>query len=245
VTRSGDAGAGNRWPEVWARRRLDSSKGSLVAQLLAADGFDTGYGDIAESHWVDFLSDWATQLNITPDSSVFEVGCGSGAFLYEMHRRGCDVAGLDQSAALVDIARATMPDGHFEAADLPELPRADVVTSFSVFGYFPSLAYAEAVVRRMVAKAKTGVAIFDLPDSARRDDALAERIAPAGGPDNYAARYEGLAHLYYSREWIEQVLRSARLEGVRTADQDLPAYRNGQYRFNAWGFRAVADADRR
>jgi len=31
------------WKEVWEARHLDRIRGSVLAQLLAADGFDTGY----------------------------------------------------------------------------------------------------------------------------------------------------------------------------------------------------------
>jgi SAM-dependent methyltransferase len=230
---------GDPWAQVWARRSVDLSRRSQIAQLLAADGYDTGFGDVQESDWVQGVRGWANQLGISSGSSVYEVGCGAGAFLYELDRQGCRVGGLDQSPALVNIARTVMPDGHFEvasAAELAPVPAADAVVSFSVFFYFPSLGYARHVIDRMVAKATLAVAILDLPDAARREEALAERVAAAGGPEAYAARYDGLDHLYYSRDWVKQALGSAGVSDVQTADQSLPGYRNGRFRFNAWGF---------
>jgi SAM-dependent methyltransferase len=242
---TGQAGAMDegRWSEVWANRQLDPSKGSVTAQLLAADGFDTGFGNVAEAHWTAYVDQWTAAMEITPETSVFEVGCGAGAFLYEMHRRGCHVGGIDQSSALIEIAKSVMPDGRFEVADAAELslePRTDIVVSSAVFLYFPSLEYASAVLRRMATRAERGVLILDLPDLARRDAAMAHRIATVGGQQAYEERYRGLDHLYFSRNWVEETLTSCGLVEVRTADQNLAGYANGEFRFNAWGFHPPA-----
>ena len=228
------------WREVWSRRQLDPSRGSVQAQLLAADGFDTGFGDIETESWQQFVRYWTAKLNASAGTCVFEVGCGAGAFLYEMHRLGCQVGGIDQATALVDIARNAIPGGTFEVADAADLPLApaDVVVSFSVFQYFPSLAYARTVLERMAMKARGAVAVFDLPDIARREEALTVRIDSAGGSEAYSDRYQGLDHLHYGRDWIEDALRACGLTHVATADQNLPQYANGRFRFNAWGFTA-------
>jgi SAM-dependent methyltransferase len=228
------------WRDVWSRRQLDPSRGNLQAQLLAADGFDTGFGDIETESWQQFVRYWAAKLDAGAGTCVFEVGCGAGAFLYGMHRLGCQVGGIDQAPALVDIARNAIPGGRFEVADAADLPLApaDVVVSFSVFQYFPSLVYARTVLERMAVKARGAVAVFDLPDIASREEALTVRIASAGSPEAYRDRYQGLEHLHYGRDWVEDALRSCGLTHVRTADQNLPRYANGSFRFNAWGFTA-------
>ena len=231
------------WREIWAGRRLDPQRGSVLAQLLAADGFDTGFGDVIEENWVAYVRGWAAELGLGPGTSVFEVGCGSGAFLYELRRLGCSVAGLDQSESLVAVARSVLPDAAFSVADaagVPTEPQADVVISVGVFCYFPSLDYAEKVIERMAAKAGRAVLLVDLPDLARRGAALAHRVATVGGPDAYAARYEDLDHLYFARDWVADKLRSVGFDEVHTADQDLADYSNAAFRFNAWGRRAGA-----
>ncbi len=198
---------------------------------------------MGDQHWVDYVRRWAAELDLGRRTSVFEVGCGAGAFLYELDRLGCQVGGADQSASLVDIAGSVLPDATFlvaDAAEVPIDPPADVVVSVGVFCYFPSLGYAETVLERMVAKARRAVLVVDIPNLARRDAALAHRVASLGGPDAYAARYQGLDHLYYSREWVADALGRAGLNPVRTADQDLAGYPNGAFRFNAWGWRAGA-----
>ena len=232
--------ADSGWKSVWEARRLAPSGGSMLSRLLVADGYDSGFAKFDEMSWIDFVGRRATDLGVESGMSVFEVGCGAGAFLYELRRAGCVVSGIDYSESLVDIARSVMPDSDFEvreAAQLEDRPPADVVLACSVFAYFPSLEYASRVIERMVAKADRAVAILDVPDRALEQAARAYRRGVSGGDENYAARYEGLEHCYYDRDWLTEALRGLRLTGVHVADQDLTHDGNAPFRFNAWGFK--------
>jgi len=229
----------HNWNDIWAGRRLDPTLGSRLAQLLAIDGYDTPFATVSEETWTAHVAGWAETLGLIEGSSVFEIGCGAGAFLYPLAGLGCRVGGLDRSPALVDVARAVLPDGVFlvtEAAEMELQPTVDVVVSCAAFLYFPSLEYASQVIERAARKARRAVLVLDLPDAACRDAALAHRVASLGGEEAYQARYSGLDHLYYSREWFEEALRSAGLGRVQVADQNLAGYVNGRFRFNAWGF---------
>jgi len=229
----------SNWDEVWAVRRLDASRGTLLEQLLAADGFDTGFGSVTAQAWAAAVHRRAHELAIGPGTSVFEVGCGAGAFLYELRALGCAVGGIDSSPALIEIARRALPDGGFDVCDAARLarePAADFVVSSGVFLYFPSLAYARGVIDAMVSKAARAVAILDVPDLSTREAAIAERHAAVGGEAVYRERYAGLDHLYYDRGWVRHALQGAGLTAVTIVDQDIPGYANGRYRFNAWGF---------
>jgi SAM-dependent methyltransferase len=222
------------WRQVWAARALDPSKGSTLAQLMAADGLDTGFGNVSEDAWREFVRRQAASLGLGAGSTVFEVGCGSGAFLYELNALGCAVAGLDQSPALVEYARAAIPRGDFVVADasaLADTPPADVVLSWGVFLYFPSLEYARTVLERMVRKATCAVAIYDLPDAARREEALAFRRGSLG-PEKYDRKYAGLDHLYFDRDALAAELRRLGLVDVRVEDQRIDGYANAAFRFN-------------
>lgn len=229
----------NRWKSVWDSRRLDPSRGTLLAQLMAADGLDTGFGDVDEAPWREFVRGFANRFALQSDDRVFEVGCGAGAFLLDLHERGVAVAGADQSAALVEFARGAMPTGRFtvaEAAAFEVTEPFDVVVSCGVFLYFESHDYARAVVRRMAQAATRGVAVLDVPDRAIEAEALAYRRA-SFGPEEYARRYAGLDHLYYDRRWLAGVLEECGLSNVRTESQDISGYENGKFRFNAYGFK--------
>lgn len=228
------------WREIWARRELDPALASTLAQLMKADGVNGEFGGIAEDAWRDFVRRIASALELEPGTSVFEVGCGAGAFLYELYGIGCEVAGSDQSAALVSYGRRAMPHGCFkvsEATSIDPAERHDVVVSCGVFHYFPSLDYACAVIARMTAKARRAIAILDVPDLARREQALALRRG-ALGEAAYEQKYRGLDHLYYDRGWLEEVARGCGLARTRIEDQAIPGYESGAHRFNAFGWKA-------
>jgi trans-aconitate methyltransferase len=206
---------------------------------MAADGLDTAFGSVGEEAWRSFVRAAAMKLNLQPETTVFEVGCGAGAFLYELDAMGCRVAGLDQSAALIDYARAAMPSGRFHVGDASTLDAtdpADVVVSCGVLLYFPTLAYAESVIRQMAAKATRAVAIFDLPDAAKYDETMAARRG-ALGEQEYRERYDGLEHLFFDRGWIADVFAACGLDHVEIGDQAIHDYGNAAFRFNAYGFK--------
>jgi trans-aconitate methyltransferase len=180
----------------------------------------------------------ANRLGLSPGMSVFEVGCGAGAFLYVLWRRGLSVAGIDRSPTLVATAANVIPPGSFEVSDAATFkvrPRVDAVVSFGVFLYFRSEPYAELVVARMRANAKRVVAVLDVPDRAKQAEAIAYRQRVAGGPQAYAKRYAGLEHRYYDRDWMAETLSAVGLVDVRVEDQSFEGYGNNPYRFNAWG----------
>ncbi len=229
----------NRWKSVWDARRLDPSRGTLLAKLMAADGLDTGFGDMAEAPWREFIRGFANVFALSSGDRVLEVGCGAGAFLLDLYEHGVEVAGIDRSLALVEIARVAMPTGRFTVAEATAFAATepfDVVVSCGVFLYFESYDYARAVIQRMARTAVRGVAILDVPDRAIEAEALAYRRA-SFGPEEYAVRYAGLDHLYYDRQWLADELEECGLSNVRTESQSIPGYANGKFRFNAYGFK--------
>ena len=205
--------------------------------LIELDGFDRGI--VTEDSWVAGVRDTARRLGLHPGDSVYEVGCGAGAFLYDLYGQGYQVGGLDRSATLLGHARQMMPGGRFtraDAADLDTGEQWDAVVAFSVFFYFPDYEYARQVIGRMGRKARKAVAILDVPDLAVRDAAEAHRAELAGGQEAYARRYAGLPHLYFDRAWVAGALEECGLSGVQADDQWFPGYDNGGYRFNVCGF---------
>jgi SAM-dependent methyltransferase len=224
------------WKDVWAARQLDRTKGSVLERLMAADGLDTGFGSVTESAWREFALRTAVQLDIDRGSRVFEVGCGAGAFLYPLYQRGCEVAGVDQSAALIGYAREAMPEGRWSVGDAEDLDpgdRYDVAAACGVFMYFPDLDYSRRVLAAMVKKAARAIAILDVPDAASKDAALDFRRGSLGEAE-YEARYKGLDHLFYDRAWMRDTLRGLGASEVWIEDQRVDGYQNARFRFNAF-----------
>lgn len=230
------------WDALWAARQPPASGigASLLRRLMDADGMDSGFARVEEPAWRAFVTRAATALELRPGESVFEVGCGAGAFVAPLREAGYAVGGIDRSPGLVELACASDLGGDFAVADASELdvtPCVDVVVSMGVFLYFRSEHYVEEVLDRMVRKARRAVAVLDLPDAATRAAALAERERLAGGPGAYAARYAGLEHRYFDRARVAEALRARGLTRVRVEDQAIDGYGNAPFRFNAWGFK--------
>lgn len=93
------------------------------------------------------------QCHVTSGTTLLDVGCGSGFALSIASDRGAIAAGLDASAALLDIARARNPDADLRLGDMNDLPwddvSFDVVTSFNAIwaGCEQAVVEAERVLR--------------------------------------------------------------------------------------------------
>ena len=82
---------------------------------------------------------------------VLDAGCGAGQMTAELAARGADVVAVDISPALIDIARARLPDAHqgrvtFHAGDMlaDQLGRFDHVVAMDSLIYYtaPDIAVA-------------------------------------------------------------------------------------------------------
>lgn len=221
----------SRWPEIWGKRAT-IAEATTLADLIRLDGFDLGAGKVDEQAWNDYVAELAKRLGTVVGDSVFEVGCGCGALLFVFCKAGHPVGGIDYSPSLIEHAQRAMPNMPFTVADANALvgTAQDFVVANSVFSYFPDPEYAQDVFARMLAMAKKGVAILDVPDLERRDAAEAARRA-ALPPGEYEDRYRGLEHRYYSREWFA-ALAARHGWQIDMAEQWLAGYGNAPYRFN-------------
>lgn len=85
---------------------------------------------------------------IGPGVRVLDCGCGAGRFARMAADYGADVAGLDASKELIEIAAELTPEGDFRVGDIEALPwpdaSFDVVTGFSSFQFASDKARALA-----------------------------------------------------------------------------------------------------
>jgi SAM-dependent methyltransferase len=229
----------NTWQEIWNQKKSGDGEASLLSRLIAADGFGSPFGRLKdERHWLDYVENAARRLGIGPQDSVYDVGCGAGAFLYPFYSKGHRVGGMDYAPNLISIARSAMPLAQLsigDAATINTEGKYSVVVSNGVFLYFPDYKYAAGVLRRMAEMAEKSIGVFDVPDLAKKKAAIAERIRTLGKAQ-YKEKYQGLDHLYFSREWFGETLG----RGFNTVvlDQDMDGYSNSRYRFNVYFQRA-------
>lgn len=204
-----------------------------LADLIEADGFNSGAGKIQVSSWLEYIQKVKQMANIKEGESIYEVGCGAGAFLYPFYGEGYQVGGCDYSHSLVEASRKVMSGMDIvncEANQFSTTAMYDIVLSNSVFQYFPDEEYAASVVEKMWRKARKAVAILDINDPAYKEEAIRIRRASLP-PGEYEVKYQGLDHLYLSRQFFDTM--ALNLGGsIQYFDQEVKGYGNNHFRYN-------------
>jgi tRNA (uracil-5-)-methyltransferase TRM9 len=108
---------------------------------------------------------WERLLPLIPRTdllSVVDVGCGNGRFGVFLRERGLNIAyhGMDNSQALLDKARAALPDSTFELRDIvdnpPDTGTYDLVVLFGVLHHIPGMAQRQAFMRVLAERVTVG-----------------------------------------------------------------------------------------
>jgi SAM-dependent methyltransferase len=225
----------NNWHSVWSKRVLPESSGTVLEKLIAMDGFDTPLGVMEEADWRNYVTRFAERSGITPADSIFEVGCGSGAFLYPFYEMGQKVSGIDFSTELVKVARSVMPLAASaleatEASVIDPAQKFDVVIANHVIHYFPGMEYAAGVLDAMFRKASKCVSVSGIPDQSLRADSESFRKGMLSD-DEYEKKYAGLPILYFQKDWFQQ-LAEANSFSCAFFEHQMPGFAQNQFRFD-------------
>jgi len=79
------------WKKIWNKaERIDKI---ILEMLIKADGFDSEAGNFNVEGWIEYIKDFYHKLNIKEDDTIFDVGCGSGAFIYPLYLNNHKVGG--------------------------------------------------------------------------------------------------------------------------------------------------------
>jgi ubiquinone/menaquinone biosynthesis C-methylase UbiE len=85
--------------------------------------------------------------------SSLDIGCGPGLAAQVLSQTIANVAGIDASAAFIDIARQRLPGRNFRVGEMETLPHPDgsfdVVAGFNAFRYATSPVNALREARRV------------------------------------------------------------------------------------------------
>ena len=224
-----------KWHSVWNKRKMLENNGTVLEKLIAMDGFDTPLGLMLESDWRVYVEKFAKRLGITSNDSLFEVGCGSGAFLYPFYEVGQKVGGIDFSLELINMAKTVMANTTnsfqaIEAAAISVLPQVDVIIANHVIHYFPDLEYSKNVFDLMLNKARKNLSISGIPDALNKEESEVFRKGMLS-QDEYEKKYDGLPILYYESNWFEML---AKKHGFNCYfyDHEMPGFAQNKFRFD-------------
>ena len=71
-------------------------------------------------------------LDALPTGQVLDAACGTGRYASYLHARGHSVTGVDQSPAMLELARVKVPHGRFVTGELTDLPLDDTSVDAAV-----------------------------------------------------------------------------------------------------------------
>jgi ubiquinone/menaquinone biosynthesis C-methylase UbiE len=122
-------------------------------------------------------------LALGPGDRLLDVGCGGGIFLKRALETGCDAVGLDHSADMVALARATS-GAHVVEGRAEELPFADgeftAVSCIVAFFFMDDPVGVLREMKRVLEPGSGRLAIFTTPPEARGTPAAPYPLATRG-----------------------------------------------------------------
>lgn len=221
----------DKWKEIWNKNERVNK--IILESLIKADGFDSGAGNFTVDDWIKYTNEFYNKIEISTTDSIYDVGCGSGAFVYPLYLKNHKVGGIDYSTTLIELANIIIHNSDFineEAIYMNSSEKYDIIVSHSVFHYFKDLEYAKNVIKKMLDKSKKKIAIFDINDASKKDEYHRIRIEDMTQIE-YEKKYLGLEHMFYSKKWFKDLAKELNLKIV-IFDQSFENYINFTLRFN-------------
>jgi len=183
----------------------------MAETIDEAVGSATTQGDLWSERardWADVLEGWngwgldayrniLERVTVQRGTKLLDMGCGAGRFSRIAADRGARVAGIDATAAFIEIARERVRGGDFRVGDLEQLPWTDdsfdVVTGFNSFIFAANVGSALREAMR-VARPGGSVAItaFGRPDRCESTRVFGSvgQLLPAQSEDDGPALHE-------------------------------------------------------
>ena len=156
----------NNWEKIWNNRDISKTikYKNVLEKLMYANGHIGKNKSINVISWKKYSKNIIKILSPEKKSSLFEVGCGSGALLYLLKGEYNDYGGCDYSKSLVSIASKYLNKKKVffqNAKQLTSSKKFDHVIASSVFEYLTPLEIKK-VLENMVNKSKKKILILEI-----------------------------------------------------------------------------------
>ncbi|MGN7478787.1 methyltransferase [Solibacillus silvestris] len=227
------------WDRIWSTKEkieVDKFSGeNLFLKLKEINGFDIVDGALNYRSFLQQHNQVLSKLKYLKFSSVFEVGCGSGANLL-LFDKNLTLGGLDYSQSLIETANQVVNLQEMqlgEAKDLDSSLKYDILYSNSVFSYFPDLKYAEDVLNKIYEKTIKAIVIIDIHNIDYEEDYLNYRRSII---KNYDELYKGLNKLFYSKKFFEEFALKNNMK-IEFAESTMKGYWNNKFVFNCYMYK--------
>lgn len=221
--------------------------------------FDTvaaTYDNVGVDYFQPIARGLVDELKPQPGERVLDVGCGRGAALVPLAERvrpGGTVIGIDLSPGMLEECRVVLQEAGVQAdlrvadAMAPGLPGEtfDVVAASLVIFFLPDpTAALRAWHDLLVHGGRLGISTFG--DYSPRWRSVEDVFAPYIPEEMRDPRTTGKQGPFTSDEGVEQLLRDAGLDDVRTVRVRLPVRFADKDQWHEWsrsvGLRAIWDA---
>ena len=228
-----------KWKQIWEKKSIKVGSDISLKKLISLNGFDTGVGSYDEENWLKMVSDFCFRAPVFENSKILEVGCGCGAFLYQINQiKNADLHGIDYSKSLIKIAKMAIPEGKFQVGEANKLlfssTEFDIIFSHSVFHYFPNHQYVDEVLALLCTQIKSGgkLLLLDLNDANMEDTYHSDRMREYNSPADYAKTYKNLSHLFFDKQSLSQRLETLGMWKIEFFPHAASDYGNSKFRFN-------------
>lgn len=225
-----------KWLKVW-KKKSNSSFSKNYKKLLEMNGWDTGVSSFSINDWKRFINSIIEKFRISHKDNIFEIGCGSGAFLIPFYKKNINCFGSDYSIKFVKICKKLMKKGVFiksEANNLKKFKKYkfDYIFIHSVFQYFENINYARQVLYQIkeISQKNTIIFILDIPDLEKKKY-WEKDIINSIGKDEFRKKYSILRHQFYKFSFFKTFCEKNDLSLTNIPKIKLKK-KSSKYRFN-------------
>lgn len=212
------------------RERWLVERRAAVEQAYTAEGatYDDGYDPATPTHR-RFVSSLVE--SVPPGGSVLDAACGTAPYAGMVLDAGVGYVGVDQSAGMLERARAKWPDGRFDQVGLQELDFEATFDAVMCTDAMENVSPEDwpVVVSAFGRALRPGGHLYLTVEEIERSE-LEEAFARAsaeGSPAVFGELVEGDTagyHFYPDRGQVDRWLASAGFHSVAQADEWLDGY---------------------